>query len=233
MPSDSVLSLVVYAPVVAGAILAILSPTKKAARWAWGLLFVLMGVAAYLAQAEQGRRRDEAAAKNRGELSSQIAGLRDQNSRLLGDLENARKEIAALKDKIEAELPNPRRLSKKQTETLVAALRSHTSIVVIRHARTAEAQEYAGQLSDALTKAGWIPGFARFDPRQTDAAGVYVVTHAGAESSPGALALTRALRRAGIAVKTRVDEENIEPLTLYVGIQSARAKNANVTSATR
>jgi hypothetical protein len=226
--SDLVLSLVVYAPALAGALLAISPPTKRGARWAWGLLFVVMGVATYFAQAERDRRKDAAADESRSDLLGKIGGLRDQNSKLLGNLENARKEIAALKDKIEAELPNPRRLSKEQTETLVAALRSHTSIVVVRHAQTLESQEYARQLSDALTKAGWILGFARFAARQTDAAGLYVVTQSEARSSPGTLALIRALRRAGISMRARVDPESIEPLTLYVGVQSATAKNADV-----
>lgn len=230
MPSDLIVSLVVYAPVIAGAILTIFPPTKKGARWTWCLLFVVMGVGMYFAQTVKDRRRDEAAAKSRSELLSQIEGLGDRNSKLLGDLGNARKEVAAFKNKIETELPNPRRLSSEQTATLVEALRSHTSIVVIRHAQTLESQDYSRQLSDALTKAGWIVGFPRFAPRQTDEAGVYVVTQDDARSSPGALALIRALRRAGIPTRARVEQENIEPLTLYVGIQSARAKNANVPS---
>jgi hypothetical protein len=229
MPSDLVLSLVVYAPIIAGAILAVFPPTKKGARWAWALLFVAMGFATYFAQAMKDRRRDEDAAKTRSELSSEIERLRDRNSRLTGNLENARKEITALKEKIETELPNPRRLSPEQTETLVKALRSHTSIVVVRQAQTLESQDYARQLSDALTKAGWIVGSPRFAPRQTDEVGVYVVTKDDAPS-PGAQALMRALRRAGIPAKARVEQENAEPLTLYVGIQSTRAKNANVAS---
>src|SRR5512147_247220 len=101
MPSDLVLSLVVYAPVIAGAVLAIFPPTKKGARWTWCLLFVVMGVGTYFAQAVKDRRRDEAAAKSRSERSSQIEELRDRNAKLVGDLENARQEVAALKDKIE------------------------------------------------------------------------------------------------------------------------------------
>jgi hypothetical protein len=229
MVPDVLLSAVMCAPVFAGVALALWAPKNKSAKWAWFGLFLVLGAMTYFAQAEKGRRKDAVAIKSRSELLEKIGGLQDQNSKLLVNLEKARRENAALKERIEAELPNPRRLSKEQAETLVAALRSHTFTVVIRHANTVESQDYARQLSDALTKAGWILGFARFAGRQADATGVNVVTqNAGGLSSPGAIALVRALRRAGIAVTTRVEEEIIEPLTLYVGIQSARAKNANV-----
>jgi glycine/D-amino acid oxidase-like deaminating enzyme len=236
---DLTVYLVSLAIVLAGVGVTLWRPPERSARrkLGWMALFGFLGLASLLLWLTQGARDDRdraaqqsASEKLQAESRSRIDALRAQNDELLKARADLKAQNRALREKIKTELPPPRRLSPQQEATIVSALRSHTATVVVRYAKTLESQEYARQLSEALSKGGWILGSPRFAAKETDAPGLFVVVKDERNPPRGALTLVQGLRRAGVPVSRLTDKENMEPLTLYVGIQSAAAKNANPAS---